>query len=101
MSDETSEEAIVSTSSSAFARHPALLGRLWGQAQIKGLQNFRGGGFYTIKEIVDDHTAVRFGSTKHYSILQVFRFEKPTAAERSGVACFLSSESLRSFRTYL
>lgn len=54
----TPEEVVVSTSSSAFARHPALLGRLWGQAQIKGLQNFRGGGFYTIKEIVDDHTAV-------------------------------------------
>ena len=58
MSDDPSEGAVTSTSSSAFARHPALLGRLWGQAQIKGLQNFRGGGFYTIKEIVDEHTAV-------------------------------------------
>ena len=58
ISDDPSEGAVTSTSSTAFARHPALLGRLWGQAQIKGLQNFRGGGFYTIKEIVDEHTAV-------------------------------------------
>ncbi|CAJ1442771.1 unnamed protein product [Effrenium voratum] len=46
------------TSSAALAKNPALLGRLWGQANIKGLQGFRSGRFYTVKEVVDEHTAV-------------------------------------------
>lgn len=47
-----------SQGTSSMARHPALLGRLWGQAQVKGLQGFRSGRFYTVQEIVDDYTAI-------------------------------------------
>lgn len=47
-----------SQGTSSMARHPALLGRLWGQAQVKGLQGFRSGRFYTVQEVVDESTAI-------------------------------------------
>ena len=47
-----------SQGTSSMARHPALLGRLWGQAQVKGLQGFRSGRFYTVQEVVDENTAI-------------------------------------------
>ena len=47
-----------SQATSSMARHPALLGRLWGQAQVKGLQGFRSGRFYTVQEVVDENTAI-------------------------------------------
>lgn len=47
-----------SQGTSSMAKHPALLGRLWGQAQVKGLQGFRSGRFYVVQEVVDENTAI-------------------------------------------
>ena len=52
-----------SQGTSSMAKHPALLGRLWGQAQVKGLQGFRSGRFYTVQEVVDDNTAILTDTT--------------------------------------
>eukprot|EP00930_Biecheleria_cincta_P061344 TRINITY_DN4690_c0_g1_i2.p1 TRINITY_DN4690_c0_g1~~TRINITY_DN4690_c0_g1_i2.p1 ORF type:complete len:2474 (-),score=434.83 TRINITY_DN4690_c0_g1_i2:272-7693(-) len=40
------------------SRHPALLGRLWGPSSPKGLQSFKSGGFFVVKEVLDENTAV-------------------------------------------
>eukprot|EP00931_Biecheleriopsis_adriatica_P000292 TRINITY_DN10030_c0_g1_i2.p1 TRINITY_DN10030_c0_g1~~TRINITY_DN10030_c0_g1_i2.p1 ORF type:complete len:1959 (+),score=367.55 TRINITY_DN10030_c0_g1_i2:810-5879(+) len=77
--DESTADAPSGTPSpSAAIRHPALLGRLFGQSAPKGL-NFRSGHFYTVKEVLDDQTAILSDDTVNCGTA---RLEKAEVARR-------------------
>ena len=76
--------------STSMARHPALLGRLWGQAQVKGLQGFRSGRFYTVQEVVDEHTAILTDTSVNTGTA---RLEKAELTKREHDVHYMLSDS--------